>query len=61
MGKTRGGYSKNRTHELTLRADDKLFEALKRISDEKNQATALVLRTLLWQALDQRHSELAQA
>jgi hypothetical protein len=57
----RGGYTKNKNHELTLRADPKLFETLQSICTEKNQAMALTLRSLLWKALEQQPSDLAQA
>jgi len=61
MAKARGGYSKTRVHELTLRADPELFQTLQRICEAKNQAMALVLRTLLCKALEQQGSELAEA
>lgn len=57
----RGGYTKGQKHELTLRADDRLFETLQAICTEKNQAMALTLRGLLWKALKQQPSDLAQA
>jgi predicted transcriptional regulator len=59
MAKARGGYTKNKVHELTLRADSELFQRLQAICEAKNEAMALVLRTLLCKALEQQRAEVA--
>ena len=50
--KKRGGYTFDRIHPVKFRADPKLYESLKKLSEESGTAMAWVLRRLVQKGLE---------
>ncbi len=53
----RGGYSKEKKFLVKFRAHPTLYQALKEVSREENQAMAMLIRDFVSKGLEQRRAE----
>jgi hypothetical protein len=53
----RGGYSKEKKFLVKFRARPALYQALKEVSREENQAMAMLIRDFVSKGLEQRRAE----